>query len=167
MKARGWARAAAVRTHFRSLALVAVLLAIGGCGSGSVGEGSSSARSSLLSGRHGMLLGPAQLGRVRRAASAFAHSYAASIQGGAGVVVRDATPALARELRLAAARVSPAARRERPRVLALALDPLSVLRVRASATVQVGGGAPFPIVFVLGRSGERWLAAGLPGDPAG
>ena len=110
------------------------------------------------------MLAPAEQERARRAAAAFAHSYAASIHHPRGAVVRAAAPALTRQLRAMAMRIPAGTLGDRPRVLSLALDPRSASQVMATMVLREGSGAPFPIVFWLQSTQGRWLVARLLGD---
>jgi hypothetical protein len=134
--------------------------AASGCG-GSLGA-DPQAGAPLIDGSADPPLGTAQISRARRAALAFARSYAASVGGGAGL--RDATPALAAELAANRARLPDAGRLARLRLRTLVLSPRSARSVEATASFAAGREAPFPIVFDLRRSGGGWLAVGLPGN---
>lgn len=136
-------------------------MALTGCGLGRAGEGSPIARP-LASDVQSAVLAPAQLDRAHQAAAAFAHSYAASARGPA--VVRNATPSLAAQLRANRARSAGEGGGPALHLLALAIDPQSVSRVEATATLAARGEEPFPIAFVLRLIGGRWLATRLPGN---
>ena len=142
---------------------VALALGLGGCTGGGADEGGPTGRA-LLSGRRASPISAPQLSAVRRAAQGFARSYAASIRDPSGTVVRDATPALARDLRALRTRVPRRRLGDSPRVTAVVVTPRSASRAEATVILDRGSGSPFPIVFVLRRIEGRWLAARLPGN---
>jgi hypothetical protein len=147
-----------------SLSLVAVVVMAFGCGSGPAGRTAAAGDSSLVSGARGAVLAPAEQERARRAAAAFADSYAASIHDPRGAVVHAATHALTRQLRAMAGRVPAGTLGSRPRVVSLAFDPRSASRVMATMVLREGSGAPFPIVFWLHSTQGRWLVTRLLGN---
>ena len=102
---------------------------------------------------------------ARQAARAFLTSYLAVSYGRAKPgALRNATPALRDRLRTQAARVPPGVENRRPRVVALRLESVAAGQVRATATVDDGDVAPYPLFATLQRqAGDRWIATTVGG----
>ena len=79
--------------------------------------------------------------------------------------LHNATSALRANLRAQQARVPEGVRNRRPRIVALRLEPVGDGRVRATATIDDGDVAPYPLFATLARSadGGRWLAVSVGG----
>jgi hypothetical protein len=112
------------------------------------------------------VLSAAELASARRAGLAFAKSYIASTRHSNVVTVHGATTDLSRQLRANAARFPVARSRAPLRLLALILTPRSKARIDATMSLAPAREPSFPIWFVLGRHGGRWLAASLNGTAA-
>ena len=98
------------------------------------------------------------------AARRFFRSYLAVSYGRAGPdELRNATASLRERLRAQNARVPPGVRRLTPRVSALRLKPVGPGRLRATATVDDGDVAPYPLFATLGRRDGRWLVVSVGG----
>jgi len=103
---------------------------------------------------------------ARSAARAFLTSYLKVSYGRAKPThLHNATSALRANLRAQQARVPEGVRNRRPRIVALRLEPVGDGRVRATATIDDGDVAPYPLFATLARSadGGRWLAVSVGG----
>lgn len=102
---------------------------------------------------------------ARAAARAFLTSYLAVSYGRARPGdLRNATRSLRDRLRAQAARVPPGIRQRRPKVIALRVESVADGQVRATATVDDGDVAPYPLFATLVRQpGGRWLAVTVGG----
>ena len=102
---------------------------------------------------------------ARAAARGFLTSYLAVSYGHAEPgELRNATRSLRDRLRAQAARVPPGIRRRRPKVIALRLESVTDGQVRATATVDDGDVAPYPLFATLiQQSGGRWVAVTVGG----
>ena len=102
---------------------------------------------------------------ARAAARAFLTSYLAISYGHAKPdELRGASRALRDRLRAQNPRVPPGVRNRRPRVIALHVKAVSDGRVRATATVDDGDVAPYPLFATLAkRSSGRWIAVSVGG----
>jgi hypothetical protein len=141
--------------------VVAAALLVGGCNS--VGAEQRSASRPLLGGDAVSVSVP-ELGAARRAAWAFARSYAASLRHAGEVPVRAASVALAGELRAQQARVADPLPGPVARVTAVLLVPRSNSRADATMVLRRPGEPGFLIEFVLRRVEGRWLATQLFGN---
>lgn len=104
--------------------------------------------------------------KARSAARAFLTSYLKVSYGRAKPTqLHNATSALRASLRAQQARVPEGVRNRRPRIVALRLEPVGDGRVRATATVDDGDVAPYPLFATLARSADdgRWLAVNVGG----
>ena len=103
-------------------------------------------------------------GAARAAARAFLTSYLNVSYGRADTSeLRNASKALRDSQRAQRARVPEGVRNRRPRIIALHLDAIGDGRVRATATVDDGDVAAYPLFATLARSGGRWIAISVGG----
>lgn len=104
-------------------------------------------------------------GDARAAARAFLTSYLAVSYGRAkSGTLRSATASLRDRLRAQAPRVPPGIENRRPKVVALRLESVADGQVRATATVDDGDVAPYPLFATLARQpGGRWFAVTVGG----
>jgi hypothetical protein len=102
---------------------------------------------------------------ARAAARAFLTSYLDVSYGRAEPgELRSATRALREGLRAEHARVPAGVRNRRPRIAALHLEAIGDRRLRATATVDDGDVAPYPLFATLARrTGGRWVAVSVGG----
>jgi len=102
--------------------------------------------------------------KARYAARAFLTSYLNVSYGRAKPdELRNASKALRDSQRAQQPRVPEGVRNRRPRIVALRLEAIGDGRVRATATVDDGDVAPYPLFATLARSGGRWLAVSVGG----
>lgn len=98
------------------------------------------------------------------AARTFFRSYLAVSYGRAPArELHNATASLRRGLRAQNPRVPPGVRDLTPRLASLRLEPLAQGRLRATATVDDGDVAPYPLFATLARRDGRWLALSVGG----
>ena len=146
--------------------LIAATLTLSACGSDAT-TSTSADRDSLgrpIGGQQPTARGAGGL-QARAAARAFLTSYLAVSYGRAKPgELRNATRALRDRLRAQAARVPPGIRQRRPNVIALRVDPVADGQVRATATVEDGDVAPYPLFATLERqAGDRWIVTTVGG----
>lgn len=102
---------------------------------------------------------------ARAAAQAFLNSYLAVSYGRAKPEkLRSATGSLRARLQAQAPRVPPGVTARRPRVVALRLESVADDQVRATATVDDGDVAAYPLFATLARrENGRWVAISVGG----
>jgi hypothetical protein len=103
---------------------------------------------------------------VRAAARAFLTSYLSVSYGRATPDgLRSASPALRERLAAQQARVPAGVRHRRPQIVALRLEAVGGGRVRATATIDDGDVAAYPLFVTLARErrGGRWVAVSVGG----
>jgi hypothetical protein len=143
--------------RFLALALGLPLL-LSGCGSaGHTDPGPSS----LVVGRRAAPLPRAQLAAAAGTARRFAAAYARSAYLRRPPPLPGSTPAVARAVRQAAARVPAARRGLRPRLAGLEPRPAGGRAVEASARIVDGVSSPFEVGFVLGRTPAGWRVVSI------
>ena len=103
--------------------------------------------------------------RAQAAARSFLKSYLDVSYGWAKPnELRSASPALRTGLRAQQPRVPEGVRGRRPRVVSLRLEAVGDGRVRATASVDDGDVAPYPLFVTLtGSAGGRWVAVSVGG----
>jgi hypothetical protein len=102
------------------------------------------------------------LSAARDRARRFLRGYLAFSYGHGRVSeIRDADPRLLRALR--GQRVPPAARKRRPRIVALRLQESASGVAQATATVADGSAIGYPLVFYLERRPRVWVVTRLAG----
>lgn len=158
----------------RVMALAATLvvaLGIGGCGADHSTRATTPAPPPAPGPIIGTKRGPADpLNRADRHAATratrrFLTGYLPFLYGRRGPDrVRDATPSVVRALRRSRARVTPAQRRRRPRIGALALTGQTADSAIATVTIRDGGPAPYRLSLTVERRAGRWLVADLGND---
>lgn len=77
--------------------------------------------------------------------------------------LRGASAALRDALAAQQARVPEGVRGRRPRVVSLRLEPVGDRRARATASVDDGDVAPYPLFVTLARTGAGWVAVSVGG----
>ena len=98
------------------------------------------------------------------AARTFFRSYLAVSYGRAQPAeLRNATASLRQGLRAQNPRVPPGVRRLTPRLASLRLEPVADGRLRATATVDDGDVAAYPLFATLARRHGRWVAVSVGG----
>jgi hypothetical protein len=113
----------------------------------------------------GELLPASQLGAARRVARRFLDDYLAFLYGRApAAAVGDTSAAVRRELARNTPRIPPAQRNRTPRVIDLAVTAQAPRAVIATATIDDGDVAVYPIVFTLDRQDGRWHVSRLASD---
>lgn len=101
---------------------------------------------------------------VRAAARTFFTSYLAISYGRASPGgLRGATRALRDQLRAQGARVPPGVRARRPKLAALRIEPVGGRLARATATVDDGDVAPYPLFATLRSVSGRWVVVSVGG----
>lgn len=104
-------------------------------------------------------------GAADAAARRFLRGYLAVLYGrGAVGDVTDASDPVLRALRRNVRRVPAAQRQRRPEVVDLRLVRQAPAAVLATASIDDGDLAVYPIVFALDRRGGRWIVARLSDD---
>lgn len=102
---------------------------------------------------------------ARPVARAFVTSYVAFLYGRAGAEdVEHVTSAVRRELIANRQRVPPALRQRRPRIVDLRVTRQAADAVLATARIDDGDVAVYPIVFTLDRADGRWRVSRLAND---
>lgn len=102
--------------------------------------------------------------KARAAARAFLTSYLNVSYGRAKPGdLRNASNALRHSLRAQHARVPAGVRDRRPQIIALHLEAVGDGRVRATATVDDGDVAAYPLFATLARRSGRWIAVSVGG----
>lgn len=101
---------------------------------------------------------------VRSAARTFFVSYLAVSYGRAKPSdLRGSTTALRDQLEAQGARVPPAVRARHPKLAALRIEPVGGGLARATATVDDGDVAPYPLFATLRTVAGRWLVVSVGG----
>jgi hypothetical protein len=104
----------------------------------------------------------AQLRRAHDAAERFLGTYVPFAYGRAGALgMSSLTPAFGRQLVRDLAQVTPVERRRRPRVVLLRVVGLTPGFALATAIVDDGGIAAYPLRFTLQASAGRWAVSGV------
>jgi hypothetical protein len=104
----------------------------------------------------------AQLRRARDASERFLGTYLAFAYGRVGALaLSSVTPAFGRQLVRDLAQVTPVERRRRPRVVLLRVVGLTPGFALATAIVDDGGIAAYPLRFTLQASAGRWAVSGV------
>jgi hypothetical protein len=149
------------------LAITAVSFALAACG-GETRTVTEPARTAPL----GRAIGPDRPTlsgvdtKARAAARAFLASYLSVSYGRAKPdKLRSASQALRERLAAQQARVPAGVRHRRPQIVALRLEAVGGGRVRATATIDDGDVAPYPLFATLARErrGGRWVAVSVGG----
>jgi hypothetical protein len=100
--------------------------------------------------------------RVRRVAKRFLVGYLPfAYSRGSALAIRDVTPALRRQLLRQRAQLTPAERRQRPRVVSLQTVGTTPMFVVATAVIDDGGVATYRLRFTLQLDGGRWAVSGV------
>jgi hypothetical protein len=156
-----------VSTRIPGLAVVVTAIAIAIVGCGAQERGASRSTSTAPLGRPIGSAATSQAPGDRAAltaARAFLSSYLAITYGRAEPGrLRAATSALRAALRAQHARVPQGIRGRRPRIISLQLEPQASGRRRATATVDDGDVAPYPLFATLSRRDGRWLVVSVQG----
>jgi hypothetical protein len=148
----------------RAVIAIAAAVLLTGCGDG--GARSTSQPHATVFGRPIGPPKPAERGdlEVRAAARTFFTTYLAISYGRAKPgTLRGATAALREQLRVQGARVPPAIKDRRPRLAALRVEPVGGGLARATATIDDGDVAPYPLFATLRRVAGRWLVVSVGG----
>jgi hypothetical protein len=104
----------------------------------------------------------AQLRRAHGAAKRFLVTYLRFAYGRASAMaVKAVTPELHRQLVRERAHVTPAERQRHPRVVSLRLVGIMPGFAAATAAVEDGGIAAYPLRFALQESGGRWAVSSV------
>jgi hypothetical protein len=104
----------------------------------------------------------AQLQRAHHAAERFLGSYLSFAYGRVRApAVTPVTPALRNQLAQEHAQITPVERRRHPRALSLLVVGMTPGFVLATATVDDGGIAAYPLRFTLQRSAGRWSVSSV------
>ena len=106
-----------------------------------------------------------ELRRARDAAERFLGSYLSFAYGRARAPsvtpVTPVTPALRNQLAREHAQITPVERRRQPRVVSLRVVGMTPGFVLATAMVDDGGIAAYPLRFTLQESGDRWAISSV------
>ena len=106
----------------------------------------------------------AALLQARRVAERFLAGYLPLAYGrGSASAVSGVTPAMRRQLLRQGARLTPAERRRRPRVMSLQTVGTTPAFVVATAAIDDGGVATYHLRFTLQGGGGRWLVSDVEG----
>lgn len=106
-----------------------------------------------------------QRGQASSAVRRFLSGYLPYLYGRSPAArVAPVTSSVARALRSGSARVTPAQRRQRPRVAALKVTGQTTRSALASVQVGGAGAAPFQLTLTVERRGGRWLISDLGDD---
>jgi hypothetical protein len=104
----------------------------------------------------------AQLRRAHDAAERFLGTFLPFAYGrGLALEVRVVTPALRRQLTRERAQITPVERRRQPRVVSLRVVGMTPGFVLATAMIDDGGIAAYPLRFTLQESGRRWAVSSV------
>jgi hypothetical protein len=144
---------------------LAALLAIAGCGDSSAPSPRAQSDTTPL-GRSIGAPKPSTRGNpeVRAVARTFFTTYLAISYGRAGAdSLRGASAALREQLRTQGARVPPGVAKRRPRVAALRVEPVGSGLARATATVDDGDVAPYPLFATVRSVRGRWVVVSVGG----
>jgi hypothetical protein len=107
----------------------------------------------------------AGLAAARRVARRFLDGYLAFLYGrGPASEITDVSPAVGRELARNTPRIPPAQRDRTPRVVDLSVVGQAREAVIATASIDDGDVAVYPIVFTLDRRDGRWRVSRLAND---
>jgi hypothetical protein len=99
---------------------------------------------------------------VRRVAKRFLAGYLPFAYGrGRALAVRGVTPALRRQLLRQRARLTPAERRQHPRVVSLQTVGTTPMFVVATAVIDDGGVATYRLRFTLQGGAGRWAVSSV------
>lgn len=113
----------------------------------------------------GELVSASQLAASRRVARRFLDGYLAFLYGRAPAAeVSDTSAAVRRELARNTRRIPPAQRDRTPRVVDLAVTAQAARAVIATASIDDGDVAVYPVVFTLDRQDGRWRVSRLASD---
>jgi hypothetical protein len=80
---------------------------------------------------------------------------------GSALAIRSITPALRRELLGQRAQLTPVEHRRRPRVVSLQTIGTTPTFVVATAVIDDGGVATYPLRFTLEHGGGRWVVGSV------
>lgn len=98
------------------------------------------------------------LAAARTATTHFLADYLRPVSGhGSARLLDPAAPELRRDLRRHLLRTTPAQQTRPPAIRAIDITPQRIASVRAIATLQALGRAPYPLLRYLVRRGARWL----------
>jgi hypothetical protein len=112
--------------------------------------------------RLGSPLPAAELRRAHDAAERFLGTFLPFAYGRAlALEVRVVTPALRRQLTRERAQITPVERRRQPRVVSLRVVGMTPGFVLATAMIDDGGIAAYPVRFTLQESGGRWAVSSV------